>query len=243
MAAASIFEDAVVCNSDPTGLRMARDGHRRPSTVSYRRRWAYSHDGAEDKRRRLHQVLSGGRPQRLARRQNSYRMVSTAAAGTLRKIQHPPERPEDNPKAHPIRSIPHALNWRLPAAWSSSVPMPTIGRAIRPLMHRAFIHFANLLKPKIIVMNGDAFIDGALISRHPPIWMDASPPQCSRKSKPVRIGSTKLRRCTERLQEDLELKPRPASNAHRYRRARTGEGERHQPANDHFRLAAVLVTR
>jgi calcineurin-like phosphoesterase family protein len=33
--------------------------------------------------------------------------------------------------------------------------------------HRAFVLFAETLKPKIIVINGDAF-DGASISRHPP---------------------------------------------------------------------------
>jgi hypothetical protein len=38
--------------------------------------------------------------------------------------------------------------------------------------HRAFVHFASELRPKAIVMNGDV-LDGASISRHPPIgWED-----------------------------------------------------------------------
>lgn len=38
--------------------------------------------------------------------------------------------------------------------------------------HRAFVHFCQLLRPKIVVMNGDEF-DGASVSRHPPIgWED-----------------------------------------------------------------------
>lgn len=40
------------------------------------------------------------------------------------------------------------------------------------LMHRAFVQFARDLKPKAVIMNGDAF-DGAAISRHPSIgWED-----------------------------------------------------------------------
>lgn len=38
--------------------------------------------------------------------------------------------------------------------------------------HRAFVKFCKELKPKIVVMNGD-MVDGASISRHPPIgWED-----------------------------------------------------------------------
>lgn len=38
--------------------------------------------------------------------------------------------------------------------------------------HRAFVHFCKLLKPKLVIMNGDA-LDGSTISRHPPIgWED-----------------------------------------------------------------------
>lgn len=40
--------------------------------------------------------------------------------------------------------------------------------------HRAFVKFARDLRPKIIVMNGDAF-DGARISRHPPIGWEKRP--------------------------------------------------------------------
>lgn len=38
--------------------------------------------------------------------------------------------------------------------------------------HRAFVHFCRLLKPKLVVMNGDA-LDGSTVSRHAPIgWED-----------------------------------------------------------------------
>lgn len=40
--------------------------------------------------------------------------------------------------------------------------------------HRAFVEFAKRLKPKIVVMNGDA-IDAASISRHPPIGWEKFP--------------------------------------------------------------------
>jgi hypothetical protein len=39
--------------------------------------------------------------------------------------------------------------------------------------HCAFVQFAETLKPKAVIMNGD-IVDGALISRHPPLgWEDA----------------------------------------------------------------------
>lgn len=40
--------------------------------------------------------------------------------------------------------------------------------------HRAFVRFARELKPKIVVLNGDA-VDGASISRHPPIGWEHLP--------------------------------------------------------------------
>lgn len=40
--------------------------------------------------------------------------------------------------------------------------------------HRAFVAFAKELRPKVLVMNGDAF-DGASISRHPPIGWETAP--------------------------------------------------------------------
>lgn len=40
--------------------------------------------------------------------------------------------------------------------------------------HRAFVHFAKKLKPKVVVMNGDA-LDGSTISRHPPIGWENLP--------------------------------------------------------------------
>ena len=43
-----------------------------------------------------------------------------------------------------------------------------------PVAHRAFVHFCKLLKPSLVVMNGDAF-DGATISRHPPIGWEDNP--------------------------------------------------------------------
>lgn len=40
--------------------------------------------------------------------------------------------------------------------------------------HKAFVHFAKKLKPRVVVMNGDAF-DGSTISRHPPIGWEHLP--------------------------------------------------------------------
>ena len=40
--------------------------------------------------------------------------------------------------------------------------------------HRALVHFAKQLRPKAVIMNGDAF-DGASISRHPPIGWTEQP--------------------------------------------------------------------
>lgn len=40
--------------------------------------------------------------------------------------------------------------------------------------HRAFVHFTKKLKPKIIVVNGD-LVDGASISRYPPIGWEDTP--------------------------------------------------------------------
>lgn len=40
--------------------------------------------------------------------------------------------------------------------------------------HRAFVKFCKTMKPKAVVMNGDAF-DGSTISRHPPIGHEENP--------------------------------------------------------------------
>src|SRR5688572_10272857 len=40
--------------------------------------------------------------------------------------------------------------------------------------HRAFVKFCEDMKPKAVIMNGDAF-DGASISRHPPIGWENRP--------------------------------------------------------------------
>lgn len=40
--------------------------------------------------------------------------------------------------------------------------------------HRAFVKFCKMLKPAIVVMNGDV-LDGASISRHPPIGWENRP--------------------------------------------------------------------
>lgn len=45
---------------------------------------------------------------------------------------------------------------------------------IRTAAFRAFLHFCKELKPKVVVMNGD-MIDGASISRHPPIGWEGQP--------------------------------------------------------------------
>jgi hypothetical protein len=56
--------------------------------------------------------------------------------------------------------------------------------------HRAFVLFAETLKPKMIVINGDAF-DGASISRHPPGGTWESTPTVKQE----------LEACQERLSE------------------------------------------
>lgn len=104
--------------------------------------------------------------------------------------------PEDNPKAHPIKEHPA----RLELALAGGVVL--IGSDAHywpgdpPLMHRAFIHFANLLKPKIIVMNGDAF-DGASISCHPPIGWTHHP-----------TVQQEIETCQDRLHEIAAAAPR-----------------------------------
>lgn len=45
---------------------------------------------------------------------------------------------------------------------------------IKTTAFRAFLHFCKELKPKVVVMNGD-MIDGASISRHPPIGWEKQP--------------------------------------------------------------------
>lgn len=55
--------------------------------------------------------------------------------------------------------------------------------------HRAFVHLCKKLKPKTVVMNGDAF-DGASISRHPSIGWE---------QKPTVIDELQI--CQKRMQE------------------------------------------
>lgn len=67
-----------------------------------------------------------------------------------------------------------------------------------PTAHRAFCKFASEMAPKVIVMNGDV-MDGARISRHPPInWED-------RPSLIDEIGA-----CKERLAEVEQVAPAKA---------------------------------
>ena len=62
--------------------------------------------------------------------------------------------------------------------------------------HRAFVHFIKELKPRAVIMNGDAF-DGARISRHPPIgW--AQTPSVRQEIEAV----------TDRLHEIVEACPK-----------------------------------
>lgn len=58
--------------------------------------------------------------------------------------------------------------------------------------HRAFVNAAKILKPKAVVMNGDAF-DGSTISRHPPIGWESCPSVID-----------ELHACQERLDEIRE---------------------------------------
>lgn len=43
-----------------------------------------------------------------------------------------------------------------------------------PVMHRAFLHFAHTMRPKLVVLNGDV-VDMAAVSRHPPIGWEKQP--------------------------------------------------------------------
>jgi len=62
--------------------------------------------------------------------------------------------------------------------------------------HRAFVKACRLLKPEVVIMNGDVF-DGAGISRHPPIgWED----------RPSVIDE--IETCKERLGEIIEAAPK-----------------------------------
>lgn len=61
--------------------------------------------------------------------------------------------------------------------------------------HRAFVKFAQELRPKAIIMNGDV-LDGASISRHPPIGWEVSP-----------TLEQEMDACKERLGEILKAAP------------------------------------
>lgn len=74
--------------------------------------------------------------------------------------------------AHPIESHPHRILLDVPngnviiGGDAHYWPGPP------STAHRAFVKFVKDLRPKAVIMNGDAF-DGASISRHPPIgWAD-----------------------------------------------------------------------
>lgn len=62
--------------------------------------------------------------------------------------------------------------------------------------HMAFVEFCKRLKPKFVIMNGDV-MDGATISRYPPINWDARPPLVS-----------ELEECQERLEEIRKASPK-----------------------------------
>ena len=80
----------------------------------------------------------------------------------------------DHPRAHPIETHPHRIALTVPDGvvlvggdahyWPGE---PSTG-------HRAFVAFIKRLKPRAVIMNGDAF-DGARISRHPPIGWAHTP--------------------------------------------------------------------
>lgn len=61
--------------------------------------------------------------------------------------------------------------------------------------HRAFVHFARRLGPSAIIFNGDA-LDGASISRHPPIGWETRP-----------SVAEEIAVCQERLQEIQDASP------------------------------------
>lgn len=62
--------------------------------------------------------------------------------------------------------------------------------------HRAFVAFAKALKPRAIIVNGDAF-DGASVSRHPPIGWAGQP-----------TVQEEIETCQDRLDEIVKAKPR-----------------------------------
>jgi hypothetical protein len=62
--------------------------------------------------------------------------------------------------------------------------------------HRAFVKFAKELKPKALIMNGDAF-DGAAVSRHPSIgWEDQ--PSVAEELEAVQVRLGELEQATPR---------------------------------------------
>ncbi len=100
--------------------------------------------------------------------------------------------------------------------------------------HRAFVKFCRELKPKLVVMNGDAF-DGATISRHPPIsWEDRPTVVQEIEACQERLGeiedATKCRKIWTLGNHDQRLETRLATVAPEYARVHGFHLKDHLPA-------------
>ena len=84
-----------------------------------------------------------------------------------------------NPSSTPARTVnnpeyPQRANYELDSGVILVASDAHYWPGIVSTAHKAFVKACEVLKPQIVVMNGDAF-DGSTISRHPPIGWESSP--------------------------------------------------------------------
>jgi hypothetical protein len=78
----------------------------------------------------------------------------------------------DHPNAHPIETHPHRIHLDVPNGTVIIGGDAHYWPGPPSTAHRAFVKFIKEMKPRAVIMNGDAF-DGARISRYPPIgWAE-----------------------------------------------------------------------
>lgn len=128
--------------------------------------------------------------------------LETPLSGVLRRRRNLEEKysqrinAPETPTTKAIASHPH----RIPISVPNGVVLVGSDAHYWPgapsVAHRAFVHFANLMAPKAVIVNGDAF-DGASISRHPPIGWAALP-----------TVQQEIEACQERLDEIARTAPR-----------------------------------
>jgi hypothetical protein len=101
--------------------------------------------------------------------------------------------------------------------------------------HRAMVFMCKSLKPKAVIMNGDAF-DGATISRHPPTWAEAQPTvleeieAVSTRLRELEKASGRCYRAWTLGNHDARFEMKLAAVAHQYR------GIKGMHLRDHFPL-------